>query len=113
MTGAERIAIVEQAIARYNAQDADGYAAFFAADGCEALYRGDVLRAGRDAVRDGNATTFAEFPQNRAEIAASYALGDHVVLHEVVHRAADVAPFEVISIYTFDEDRIARVEFVK
>ena len=109
----DRIAIVDAAIARYNARDADGYAAFFTEDGCEALYRGDVLRAGRDAVRDGNAQTFADFPDNRAEVAARHALGDHVVLHEVVYRTVDGAPFEVISIYTFDGDRIARVEFVK
>ena len=113
MSPQDRLAIVEQAIARYNAQDAEGYAAFFAAEGAEAGYRGSVLRAGRDAVRDGNAKTFADFPDNRAEIRASYALGDYVVLHEAVFRGSGVDPFEVVSLYSFAGDKIERVEFVK
>ncbi len=109
----ERLALVERAIERYNAGDAAGYAAFFAEGGSEGLYRGDVLRAGRDAVRDGNGRMFAEFPQNRADIVAGYAMGEHVVLHERVFRTPEGAPFEVVSIYSFSDDLIDRVEFVK
>ena len=113
MSPRDRLALVVEAIARYNAGDADGYAAMFAEQGSEANYRGDVLRAGQDGVREGNRKTFAEFPHNRAEIRASYALGDYVVLHEEVRRAPELEPFEVISIYSFSGDKIERVEFVK
>ncbi len=109
----DRLALVERAIERYNAGDADGYAAFFTDAGCEGLYRGEVLRAGRDTVRDGNAKTFADFPQNRAEILSGHMMGDYVVLHEKVWRTPEGAPFEVISIYSFADDLIDRVEFVK
>ena len=57
-----RLDLLDRLMERYNAGDADGYAAFFAEDGCEAMYRGDVLRAGREGVRAGNAKTFADFP---------------------------------------------------
>ena len=113
MSPQDRLIVVEQAIARYNAKDADGYAAFFADDGSENIYRGAVLRAGRDAVREGNAKTFADFPDNRAEIRARYAMGDYVVLHEEVFRGSGVEPFEVVSLYSFAGDKIERVEFVK
>ena len=108
-----RLALVERAIERYNVGDAAGYAAFFTEDGSEGVYRGEVLRAGRDAVRDGNGKTFADFPHNRAEILAGHTMGDHVVLHERVFRTPDGDPFEVISIYSFSDDLIDRVEFVK
>jgi len=108
-----KLATVEKLIALYNAQDADAYAAMFVEHGAEANYRGDVLRDGRDGVRDGLKAMFAQFPQNRAEIRASYAVGDYVVLHEEVFRSPEATPFEVISLYSFSDDLIERVEFVK
>ena len=113
MTGAERLAIVDALMACYNAGDADGYAALMTANACEAMYRGDVLRDGQGGVQSGLGAMFAEFPQNRAVVHARYAVGDKVVLHEEVFRSPDVAPFEVISIYSFEGDKIERVEFVR
>ena len=110
---AARFALLDTLMERYNAGDAEGYAAFFAEDGAEALYRGEVLRAGRDGVRDGNAKTFADFPQNRAEVLDRQAFGDCVTVHEKVWRTPDGEPFEVMAIYSFAGDLIERVEFVK
>ena len=113
MTAADRLALVNELMALYNAQDAAGYAALMTEDGCEALYRGDVVRAGRDGVRDGLAAMFAEFPENRAIVHARYAVGDKVVLHEEVFRSNAAVPFEVISIYSFRDELVERVEFVR
>ena len=110
---ADRLAIAEEMIARYNAQDADGYVALMTDDACEAGYRGAVLRDGREGVRSGLATMFAQFPQNRADIVKGYELGEYVVLHETVSRSADTEPFEVMSIYSFEGDKCSRVEFVR
>jgi hypothetical protein len=107
------LARVDELMARYNAQDAAGYAALMTDDGCEAVYRGEVLRAGRAGVYDGLAAMFAEFPQNRAVVHARYAVGDKVVLHEEVFRSDATPPFEVISIYSFVGDLVDRVEFVR
>ena len=108
-----KLAIAEQMIAHYNAQDADAYVALMTEDACEAGYRGAVLREGKEGVRDGLNTMFAEFPGNRAEILQGYELGEYAVLHEKVWRSADAEPFEVMSVYSFDGDKCARVEFIR
>lgn len=113
MTPDERLTLVDELMARYNAQDPDGYAALMTEDAVEATYRGAVLRDGREGGCAGLAAMFAEFPQNRAIVHARYAIGDKVVLHEEVFRSNAAAPFEVISIYSFVGDKIERVEFVR
>jgi uncharacterized protein (TIGR02246 family) len=108
-----RLALVDALMACYNAQDAAGYAALMTEDAVEAVYRGAVLRDGREGVRSGLAAMFAEFPQNRAVVHAAFAVGDKVVLHEAVFRSDNTPPFAVISIYSFAGDRVERVEFVR
>jgi uncharacterized protein (TIGR02246 family) len=108
-----KLAIAKQMIAHYNAQDADAYVALMTDDAAEAGYRGDVVRDGKEGVRSGLKAMFAEFPENRAEILTGYELGNHVALHEKVFRSSDAEPFEVMSIYTFENDLVSRVEFVR
>jgi len=108
-----KLAIAEQMIAHYNAQDADAYVALMTDDACEAGYRGDVVREGKEGTREGLKAMFAQFPQNRAEIITGYELGEFAVLHERVFRSAEAEPFEVMSIYSFDGEKCSRVEFVR
>jgi uncharacterized protein (TIGR02246 family) len=108
-----RLATAQQMIAYYNAQDADAYVSLMTDDAAEAGYRGAVVRDGKEGVRSGLKAMFAEFPENRAEIVASYVLGDYVVLYEKVYRSAASEPFDVMSIYSFDGDKVSRVEFVR
>ena len=108
-----RLAIAEEMIAHYNAQDADAYVALMTEDACEAGYRGAVLREGKQGVRDGLKAMFAQFPQNRADILSAMQLGDTVLLHEQVERAPDGEKFEVMSVYSFEGDKVSRVEFIR
>ncbi len=108
-----KLAIAEQMIAHYNAQDADAYVALMTEDACEAGYRGATLREGREGTRSGLKAMFAEFPENRAEIIKGYELGEYAVLHERVYRSPAAEPFEVISIYSFEGDKCSRVEFIR
>jgi hypothetical protein len=108
-----RLDTAHRMIELYNAQDADGYVALMTEDSCEATYRGAVLRDGREGVRSGLKAMFAQFPENRADILSSYVLGETVVLHENVSRAPDGEKFEVMSIYSFSGDKVARVEFIR
>lgn len=110
---ADYLAIAEAMIERYNAQDADGYVALMSDDACEAGYRGEVLREGKEGVRAGLKTMFEQYPENHAEILSGYALGEYAVLHEKVSRSSDSEPFEVLSIYSFEGDKCCRVEFVR
>ncbi|MEP7348986.1 MAG: nuclear transport factor 2 family protein [Sphingorhabdus sp.] len=108
-----RLAIAEQMIAHYNAQDADAYVSLMTDDAAEAGYRGAVVRDGKEGVRAGLKAMFAEFPENRAEILSGYALGEYVALHEKVYRSSSAEPFEVMSIYSFEGDKVSRVEFIR
>ncbi len=64
----DHLAIAEQMIAHYNAQDADAYVSLMTEDACEASYRGAVLREGREGTRAGLKAAFKTWPENRAEI---------------------------------------------
>jgi uncharacterized protein (TIGR02246 family) len=108
-----RIDTVTAMIERYNARDAEGYAAFFTEQGCEAQYRGEVVRDGRAGVARGMAAVFTEFPQNHAEVLQAFELGERVVLHERVRRSPDADPFEVMTVYSFSGDQVDRVEFIR
>ena len=109
-----RFDMLDTLMDRYNAGDADGYAACFADDGVEAMYRGADLRVGKQGVRDGNAKTFSDFPQNHAKVIDRKAFGPNVCVQEKVWRTPDGEPFEVMAIYSFaDDGKVSRVEFVR
>ena len=113
------LAIAEQMIAHYNAQDADAYVALMTEHACEASYRGAVLREGREGTRAGLKAAFKTWPQNRAEIHERQVIGDYVLFREHVTRgpssdgSATVEPFEVVAIYSFEGGLCSRVEFVR
>ena len=112
-TLSSRLDLVDTLMAHYNALDADAYADMFCEGGSEAMYRGDVVRAGREGVRSGMKAVFAEFPENRADVLQKFELGDRVVLHERVYRSSTAEPFEVMTVYSFAGDLVDRVEFIR
>ena len=113
------IATVEAMLAAYNAQDADLYVSYMTDDACEAGYRGDVVREGKEGTRTGLAAAFVKWPENRAEVRHVQDIGTYVLCREYVTRgpASDgsplVEPFEVIAVYSFEGDKVARVEFIR
>ena len=108
-----RLETARQMIAHYNAQDADAYVELMTDDACEAGYRGAVVRDGKEGVRSGLKAMFAQFPQNRADIIGEWEFGNNVVLHEKVERAPDGEKFEVMTVYSFEGDKVSRVEFIR
>lgn len=107
------LSITEAMIAAYNAQDADTYVSYMTDAACEAGYRGAVVREGKEGTLEGLKKMFAEFPENRAEILQGFELGTYVVLHERVWRSTASEPFDVMSVYSFEGDKVARVEFIR
>lgn len=105
--------IAKQMIAYYNAQDADSYVALMTDDAAEAGYRGDVVRDGKEGVRSGLNAMFAEFPENNADIISAQQFGNYVTMHERVSRSKSAEPFDVMAIYSFEGDKVSRVEFVR
>jgi hypothetical protein len=106
-------------IAAYNAQDVDTYVSYMTDDACEANYRGDVVREGKEGTRSGLAAAFARWPQNHAEIKDAQQVGNYVLMREHVTRgpATDgsplVEPFDVVAVYSFEGDKCSRVEFIR
>jgi hypothetical protein len=113
------LATAEAMIAAYNAQDADTYVSYMTDDACEANYRGDVVREGKEGTRSGLAAAFAKWPQNRAEIVEKQAIGSYVIFREHVTRgpandgSEPVEPFDVVAVYSFEGDKCSRVEFIR
>lgn len=113
------LATAEAMIAAYNAQDVDLYVSYMTDDACEANYRGDVVREGKAGTRSGLAAAFARWPQNRAEIVERQAIGNYVLMRELVTRgpatdgSALVEPFDVVAVYSFDGEKCSRVEFIR
>lgn len=116
---ADLTSIAEQMIAAYNAKDVDLYVSYMTDQACEANYRGDVVREGKEGTRSGLAAAFARWPENRAEIVEKQAIGNYVLFREHVTRgpATDgsplVEPFDVIAVYSFEGDKCSRVEFIR
>ncbi len=108
-----RVVTAHRMIDSYNDHDADSYVSYMTEDACEANYRGEVLREGREGVRSGLKAMFAQYPKNRADILATHLLGNTVVLYEKVARDPDGEQFYVLSIYSFSGDKVERVEFIR
>jgi hypothetical protein len=114
-----KLATAKAMIDAYNAQDVDTYVSFMTDDACEANYRGDVVREGKEGTRSGLAAAFARWPQNRAVIRDAQEIGNYVLMREHVTRgpATDgsplVEPFDVVAVYSFEGDKCSRVEFIR
>jgi hypothetical protein len=108
-----REAIVQAQLDAYNAQNLDAHCAHFAGDVVVANYNGDIVRTGMGAYRANYEKVFADFPKNRAVLLNRMSVRDTVVDHEHVDRGDGSAPFQVLAIYTFNGDKIARVDFAR
>ncbi len=106
----DRLAIAQAMIAAYNAQDVDSYVSYMTDAACEANYRGAVVREGKEGTRSGLAAAFAKWPQNKAVIRETQAIGDYVLFREHVTRGPAT---EVIAVYSFEGDKCSRVEFIR
>ncbi len=97
----------------YNAQDLDGYMAYFAPDCAIADYLGPVTQDGAAAIRARYGDAFATFPMNHARLVNRIAVAGVVFDHEEVKRSPQGPVFEALAIYSVAEGLIRRVEFVK
>ena len=97
----------------YNAQDLEKYVSYFTEDCVVSGLNSTPTETSREAIKARYAKAFAQFPQNKAELLSRIAVGNTVVVHELVIRAPGGEQFEIIAIYTFRDGLIARVDFAK
>lgn len=105
--------VVQAQLDAYNAQDVEALCRHFTA-GVEVanLHEAPNL-TGIEAYRERHVGLFAQFPQNRAELVSRIVVAGKVLDHERVFRAPDAEPFEVVAIYSFEGEKIARVNFIR
>ena len=106
-------ATVQGQLDAYNAQDVDALCGFFADDIVVSDLNATPNLHGLSAYRERHVGLFAQFPQNKAQLLSRVKIGNKVIDYERVFRSPDATPFEVVAIYTFAGDKIARVDFVK
>ena len=105
--------VVEVQLDAYNAQDLDAMCRCFT-PGVEVANLGEAPNLkGIAAYRERHIGLWAQFPQNRAELLSRTVVAGRVLDHERVFRSPEAEPFEVVAIYTFEGDRIARVDFIR
>ena len=107
------LSVVEAQFDAYNAQDLDAYCGYFTDDVIVADYNGAITRQGMDAYRTAYAGTFGQFPQNKAILVSRMVVGNTVIDHEKVVRGPEGPEFEVAAIYTFRDNKICRVDFIR
>ena len=107
-------AIAQKQLDAYNAQKLGLYCSFFTDDVVVSDLNGAVTSEGLQAYEQRYKGAFAQFPQNRATLVGRIVGKNTVVDYERVDRGdGRTASFDVIAIYTFRGDQIARVDFAK
>jgi uncharacterized protein (TIGR02246 family) len=105
--------VVQRQFDAYNAQDMEAFLATYADDCVIALYGGEALQVGKEAIRARYTKTFSDFPKNRAWVLSRIARGDVVVDHEKGERSPEGPFFEAVVIYTVKGEQIVRVDFIQ
>ena len=114
MSEIEVVAITQKQLDAYNAQKLGAYLTFFTDDVIVADLNGAVSTDGLQAYEARYKDAFAKFPNNKATLVSRMAIRNTVIDYERVDRGDGVTPpFDVIAIYTFRGDKIARVDFAK
>lgn len=109
----DKAAIAQGQLDAYNKQDLAAHLAYFADEMTIANLREEPNLRGIEAYKERMSGVFAQFPQNRVELLGRFVIGNKVLDHEKVMRSPDATPFEVVVIYTIENDKIAQVDFVR
>lgn len=113
MNDTSLLAIAKKFIAHINSRDIDALTILMTEDFHESIYHGPILRQGRENTLASLRVMSNEQPGMHIKILAEFQLGKHVVLYERILGSLALEAFEVISIFTFLEDRIESIEFIR
>jgi hypothetical protein len=107
------VAVVQQQLDSYNAQDIDGFTALFAENAEIFRNIGDIEPAmkGRQAIRASYGKLFRDNPQNRSTLVGRMVQGNFVFDHEWITGRDD--EFRIVAIYEVRDGLITRAWFVR
>jgi hypothetical protein len=106
-------AVAQKQLDAYNAQDLPLYLTFFTDDVVVSDLNGEVSSVGLKAYEERYKVTFPQFPQNKVHLVSRISGHNTVIDYEHVVRGPEGPVFDIIAIYTFRGDKIARVDFAK
>lgn len=104
---------IDHLVHAYNAHNADDFAACFTVDAQVHEFPERVVQNGREQIRAHYKQLFEQYPLNKSDVLHRADLGDRIVDHERVHRSPSARPFDVIAVYTFKGDLVARLDFIR
>lgn len=105
--------LINKLVAAYDNGDARGFADCFHENAVAYEHPNRLAQQGKSQIYDYYKRVFAEFPQLKTEILYRAVIGNLVIDHERVRRTANVESFDVIAIYTIENDLIARFDLVR
>jgi hypothetical protein len=92
--------VVQRQVEAYNARDIEAFLSFYADDVMiRRLQTGDVLRDGKEAMRERYAERFAENPELHCTITQRVVHGDWVIDHELVTGIMERRRVRAVAIY--------------
>ncbi len=104
---------IDHLVKVYNAHNAKAFADCFTPDAEVYDHPGHLAQKGQAAIRDFYTKLFDEHPQNKCDVLYKADLGDCIVSHERIHRSAAMRPFDVVAVYRFKGDLVARLDFIR
>jgi len=107
------LAVVQQQLDTYNAQDIDGFAALFAKDAKVFSNIGDVEPAmqGRAEIHAAYGKIFVNNPRNKSTLIGRMVQGNFVLDHELI--TGRDSEFKIVAIYEVQGGLITRAWFVR
>ncbi len=105
-------AIVQRQVEAYARRDIEAFAASFSEDAEAHIYPGKLLFKGRSQIRDYYGKMFAETPGLKIEIVERLVIGNKVIDEEQVIVDPAKPSSRAIAIYTVENGKIARMEFL-
>ena len=98
----------------YNSQQLNLFCDMFSDNVIVSNLHGKTTIEGKIAFRETYENIFKEFPNNRADLVHRIVIKNKVLDHEKVFRnGGDIPTFECVAIYTIENEKIVRIDFIK
>jgi hypothetical protein len=107
------LAVVQQQLDYYNAQNLEGFVSVFAPDAAVFYTLGDTAPrlVGHEALRGAYGKLFQDHPENRSVLQGRLVQGNYVIDHEYITGRAE--PMSMVAIYEVKEGKISRCWFLR
>lgn len=107
------INLIQKQLEYYNSQNIDEFIDCFSFNVTTSSLNGNIIDNNRDELKIRYMKLFHDYPNNNAILVNRIAVGNSVIDHEIVNRVKEEKGFEIIAIYTIENNLISRCDFIK